>query len=302
VTRSRRLRGALALAALFVGVTSAGKPARADGPTTGDCLTANETSLTLRNRYELRAARAQLLICSAESCPADIRNECIRGVGDVNQAMPTIVFEARDAQGRSLLAVSVKMDGEPLARRLEGTALSIDPGQHTFAFEVAGQRPLEKQLLILEGEKDRRERVVFDDVGRPAPAAASQLEERASAGSPIATARARLGAPRLVSLALAGVGAAGLAVGTGFAFVAISRRDTAQAACPDRCADWSGVDLWNRARAAGDVATVGFLVGAAGLASGLALWFIAKPDAEPASRAQVGLGFGLGYAQVSGRW
>jgi hypothetical protein len=293
-------RRALALAAVLVSLTSLGGRAWADGPTTVDCLTANETSLTLRNRNALRAARAQLLICSAESCPADIRNECIRGVGEVNQAMPTIVFEAKDASGHSLLAVSVKMDGEPLARRLEGTALSIDPGQHTFTFESAGGPTLEKQLLILEGEKDRRESVVFEAIGKPA-SPVLQLDARAlgPAAEPV---RARLGTPRLVSLALGGVGAAALAVGTGFALVAISRRDTAQAACPDRCADQSGVEAWNRARAAGDVATIGFVVGAAGLASGLALWFVSRPDADPPPRAKLGFGAGPGFATVTGQW
>ena len=115
----------------------------------------------MRNHHKLRDARAQLLICSAASCPGDVRDECIRRVGEVNVAMPTIVFEPKDAASSDLSAVKVTMDGAPLAERLEGTALSIDPGEHTFTFDTPGQPPIQKQFVIREGEKDRRERITF---------------------------------------------------------------------------------------------------------------------------------------------
>jgi hypothetical protein len=289
-----------AVVALTV-VTSGGRSARAGDPTTLDCLTANETAVTLRNRSALRATRAQLLVCSAASCPADIRNECIRRMGEVNVAMPTIVFDARDAAGRTLIDVTVKMDGELLAQRLEGIALSIDPGPHTFTFEVPGHPALEQPLRILEGDKDRRERVTFESIGKVKVAAAPP--PRTEAPGLVATERGggeRLGTPRLASLVLGGVGVAALGVGIGYGLIAISRRDAAATICPAQCANPDGVDRWNRARSAGDIATVASLVGIASLAGGVTLWMIAKPHAAPAPRVQVSLA--PGFIRVDGRW
>jgi hypothetical protein len=135
--------------------------AHAADPTTADCLGASEASVKLRTEHKLREARAQLLTCAAASCPADIRAECTRRVEVVNAAIPTIVFEAKNPSGDDLVAVKVTMDGRPLVERLEGTAISLDPGEHKFVFEVAGQPPLAKTLVLREGEKDRRERIVI---------------------------------------------------------------------------------------------------------------------------------------------
>src|SRR5271165_2147015 len=88
----------------FVVVTVLGASCRAwaDDPTLADCITANESSIALRRQHKLRAARAQLLVCSAASCPEEIRSECVRRVTDVNVAMPTIVFNAKDGSGNDL--------------------------------------------------------------------------------------------------------------------------------------------------------------------------------------------------------
>jgi hypothetical protein len=141
--------------------------AHADDPTTADCLSANEHSIQLRADHKLRDARAQLLICAAASCPADIRNACMQRVAKVNDAIPTVVFEVKDANDNELTAVTVTMDGQPLVARLEGTAISLDPGEHVFGFEAAEQPRVEKRLVIHEGEKDRRERVIVGAAAAP---------------------------------------------------------------------------------------------------------------------------------------
>jgi hypothetical protein len=150
-----------------------GRPALAGAPTTLDCFTSYEDSLTLKNQHKLVATRTQLLICSSAPCPADIRTECVERTRAVDAAMPTIVFEAKDAAGADLAHVTVKMDGELLIERLEGNALSVDPGPHTFTFDVAGKLSVQKQLVIVEGQKERRERVVFETAA--AVAAAAQI-------------------------------------------------------------------------------------------------------------------------------
>jgi hypothetical protein len=297
-----------ALAAVVLTVPA---PARAADPTTSDCLGANESAISLRNEHKLRAAREKLLVCAAASCPTDIRNECARRVADINAAIPTIVFEVKDAAGRDLSAVKVTMDGQPLADRLEGTALSIDPGVHTFAFDTEGHPKVEKQLVIREGEKGRREPVMFGAAApaapQPAPATVQvappapetkppPAPPQTDSGSVQSGEKSGLGTQKTVALVAGGVGVVGVVVGTVFGLQAMSKYNQANDACPGKCADQNGVDLWKSTRSAGNVSTVAFIVGGVGLAAGATLWFTAKPTAT------IQVGVGPGSIELRGSW
>jgi hypothetical protein len=170
MSRSRHL---VFFASLSTVSAAAAGIAHAADPSTGECLGATESSLTLRHQHKLREARAKALVCSAPSCPSDIREECVRRVGELNGAIPTIVFDVRDADGGDLVAVKVSMDGQLLTDHLDGSAVAIDPGPHTFSFEAAGQPHAEKKLIIREGQKDRNETITLGTrkvAAAPAPA------------------------------------------------------------------------------------------------------------------------------------
>jgi serine/threonine-protein kinase len=94
------------------------------------------------------------------------------------------------------------------------------------------------------------------------------------------------------------VGVVGLGLGTIFGLQAMSKKNDAQSECPNKCATADGVAKWNDAASAGTVSTVGFIIGAVGLAGGAVLWFTA-PSGD-ASKTQVGLGPG-GF-QLKGSW
>jgi hypothetical protein len=291
---------------VLAAATLARRPARAADPTTADCLAANESSLALRNQHKLRDSRAQLLICAAASCPADVRQECARRVTDINAAIPTIVFEARDSAGNDLVAVKVTMDGQTIADRLEGTALSLDPGAHTFSFETAGQAAIQKQFVIREGEKDRRERLVFGapsvtTVPAAAPGPASILAS--SPPPPSSDASRGLGTQRILAIVAAGVGVVGIGVGIGYGISSKSKHDSASKVCPNpQCPDDNGVNLWNQAISAGNISTAAFIVGAAGLAGGATLWFTAPRAGGSAERPGTQVGMGPGMLQMKGVW
>jgi hypothetical protein len=280
-----------------LGLVAVATPARAADPTTAECLSANEASLAARSQQKLRDARAKLLTCAAASCPRDVREECTRGINEINAALPTIVFEATDDAGADLIAVKVTMDGEALTDRLEGTAIAVDPGAHTFAFESAGRPRTEKQFLIREGDKGRRERVVLaaagaGSVGSTAPGATlTSSPEGASSG---------LGGKRIGALVAGGAGVVAVGIGTVFGLRAKAKHDDATKSCPDpQCPDRDGVKLWNDAVSAGNVATIAFIVGAVGVAGGVALWFVGAPESSGGS-TQVGLG--PGTLQLRGTW
>jgi hypothetical protein len=283
--------------------------ARAAEPTTAQCLAANESGIALRNHHKLHEALSQSLVCSAVSCPADVRDECQHRLASVNAAMPSIVFEAQDAAGNDLAAVNVTMDGHPLVERLDGSALSIDPGEHAFAFSAAGRPKMEKRFVLREGEKGRHERIVF------AAPAVSAAPAAAPAPAPLVTvppdrpaadeASGGLGTQRILAIVSAGVGVVGVGLGIGFGVQSLSKHDDATKVCPDAttCPDTNGVTLWHQAVTAGDVATVAFVVGGVGLGAAAALWFTAGPrSGPPESKGTTQVGLGPGTLQLRGTW
>ena len=286
------------MAVLSSATTLLGRDALGAPPAANECITTYEESVPLRKNHQLKTARAKLVTCSSESCPADIRAECLNRLAEVDASMPTVVFEAKDAAGAMVFAVKVKMDGEVLAERLQGSALPIDPGEHTFTFEVAGRPSVEKQLMIFEGEKLRRERVEFEAIAAPKPIPPVVKTETAEQ-PPRPAAKRDLGKTTIAAVAL-GVGVASTGVGVAYGFIAMSRRDEASSTCPSACPDMKGVNQWNDARAAGNIATGAFIVGAVGIASGVVVWLLARPATDGTPGAQISLG--PGGIQLAGRW
>jgi hypothetical protein len=301
--RPGRTAAVVPIIAALSGVTALfARDARGAEPVTAECIKTYEDFVPLRKNHQLKAARAKVLLCSSEACPADIRTECLNRLAEIDASMPTVVFEAKDAAGAMVFAVKVKMDGDLLTERLQGSALPIDPGEHTFTFEVAGRQSVEKHLMIFEGDKLRRERVEFEALATPksgAPPAGALLKSEPIEPPPPA-AKAPSGKGRIAALALGGVGVVATGVGVAYSFVAMSRRDHASSICPNDCAGTSGVNAWDDAHSAGNIATGGFIVGAATIASGVAVWLLAKPAAERAPASQISLG--PGGIQVAGRW
>jgi hypothetical protein len=293
---SARLVPAVLAAASFA---LAASPARAAGPSTAECLAASDASISADERHALRAERAQLLVCAAPSCPADIRKECARRVDEVNARMPTLIFAARDAAGADLVAVRVTMDGEPLADKLEGTAIPVDPGEHTFAFETAGQPAVTKKLVVQVAQKDRHELVV---IGPPAaPAAPAAPPPSTPAATPLSAAPEShgLGTQRVLAVAAGGLGVIGVGVGVAFGVMAIGQKNDAQNACPNNpCATQDGANKWSSAGVTGNVATIAVIAGGVALAGGAVLWLTAPRAAGPG--AQVGLG--PGGVALRGTW
>jgi hypothetical protein len=268
--------------------------ARAAEPSIEDCLAANHASIKLDSDNKLRAERAQLLICAAESCPAEIRLECAKRVDQVNQALPSIVFDVKDGTGADASAVKIAMDGEVVADRLRGTAIALDPGEHQFTFEIAGEPPLTKRLMVRVSEQNRRETIAF-------PPLASRVTATQPAPQPPENQQPKrpLSGQRIAALAAGGVGVAGVVIGSVFGLEAKSRKTNAEGFnCSNGiCRTQDGVDAWSSARTAGTVSTVAFIVGGVGLATAATLWFTDKPSSE---RPQMGLG--LSGIQLRGTW
>ena len=231
---SRRSGCALVAGVLFA---LAASPARADD-TKKICTDAYAEAQSLRDAHKLRQAREQLRICSQPSCTAFIVKDCTAWLDAVEKSLPTLVFSARDGLGRDLLDVHVTVEGQPLVSTLDGEAVPVDPGPHTFRFERADGTSATQEVLVKEGDKNVGVAVVFSREATAAPAEstrASPPEPPAPAASPELATPPRPEEPhaqRTVGLLLGGVGLAGLAAGAVTGLVAMSSWSTAKGECP----------------------------------------------------------------------
>ncbi len=247
--------GTLALAA---------RTANAADPTKQECVSANESAQDLRRAAQLREARKQLAICVSESCPAPVREDCAARLSEVDAAMPSLVFVAKDRSGNDLSAVVVTMDGLPLTENLDGTAVQVDPGEHRFNFEGEGLPATEKVVVVHEGDKSRHVSIVLGGT----------IEGESQAKKePLFTPARR----RTFGLALGGVGAAGLLLGMVFGVVAKTTYDHAWSECgfdPRGC-NSQGVHDGQAAHDQATVSTVSFVAGTLLLGAGAAFYFTA---------------------------
>jgi hypothetical protein len=268
-------------------VIAAAPSASAANPTMTECLTANESAIKLRGDHKLRQARDQSLVCSAETCPNEVREICQLRVRDLNAATPTIVFLAEDGAGQEVVTVKVSMDGEPIGDRLDGTALPVDPGEHEFRFETAGQPIVERSFVISQGQKDRRETIIL---GAPAPAAGA-------APTSIAVSSPARG-QRLAGIVVGATGVVGLGLGAVFGLVAASDWSSAKQDCngqPVSCTTNSGspgAEKEGSASTMATISTVGFIAGGV-LAAGGVVVFLTAPKGStsgpPAAAREVDL-------------
>jgi hypothetical protein len=284
--------------ALMLATLLAALPARSAEPTKQQCVDANDAGQDLRRTGKLRQAREKFALCATSSCPAIVREDCGQRLMEIDAAMPTIVFEAKDAAGSDIASVKVTMDGQPFAEHLDGTPLQLDPGEHRFAFNVRG-RLTETVIVVREGDKARHERVVLGSpVQAPlqAPIAPAKEEPRASR-EPASDGNAQ----RMVGMVLGGAGVVGVAVGSILGLVSKATYDHAfSSECGSNANTCSaqGAQDGQTAHGQATASTVSFVAGLALLGGGAVLYFTA-PHGLSAGPTVGSDGAGL---QVRGAW
>lgn len=273
MTRSRPLAAALALALALIPETALADPP----PTKSACAAANESAQHAWQAHQLLRARADLLACVTDTCPAPVRQDCARRLDEVEVSTPSIVFEIRDVAGGDVPRASISIDGEPPAPN-SGAAVDLDPGEHSIRFEAPGFGPSTKTIVAVEGVKVRREAVTMLRLDR--------ARTRAIPTGPRP--------PPPAAWAAFAAGGAGLALGLGAGLVAVDEHSTLQGECGSTCppqlaGELSSFHTWRT------VSTVGYLVGGLGIASGVAIWLL-----SPASAPRTGLLIGPGISGVAG--
>jgi serine/threonine-protein kinase len=212
------------------------------------------------------------------------------------------VFDARDLEGHDVAKVTVTLDGQPFATTLDGQALPVDPGEHTFTFQLADSAPVTKTYVLKVGQKERREPVVVVGQSTAAQPSGAAEESPATAGGSESAAPPVPGrAQRLVGLGVGAAGILGLGIGTVLGALAVADWSNATSACPrpGPCAAYKeGQADRDDALAAATGSTVAFVAGGVLLAGGAAIYFTA-PKAAPASALRLAPEVGPGVARMT---
>jgi hypothetical protein len=230
------------------------------------CLDAAAKGQTMRDQHDLIGARDRFRACSAGGCPAVVQRDCATWLNEVDATLPSVIVSAKSGAGADLVDVHVSVDGQPLLSHLDGSAVPMNPGAHTFHFEAAAGT-LDRQVLVREGDKRVEVSVV---IGAPVktPASSSLSSATSPAPAPPSTSASPSASSswRTVGWVLGGVGVAGLVVGTVFGTAAVVDKNNAH--CADSVCDPGTVNGIKRDALVSDV---GWIAGGLLAAGGLAL-------------------------------
>ena len=270
-----RRRGARrAMLGVLLGAIIGSGTARADEKQ--QCVAASEKAQQLRNAGKLSDARDQLLLCGRVECPKLVQQDCTEWMREVLAILPTVVPGAKDRSGKDLVQVNVSIDGKLVTRTLDGKAIPIDPGVHTFRFDAKQGTPVEEQLVIRQGEKNR---ILTVTMGAP--------EEPADTTQPVATKpMERAGSPPIAAYVTGGVGLVALGAALYLALDANADARNLRETCAPRCEQSAVDDVENRQLIAGVTAGLG----GAALIAGAVLYFTHdRGAASTASRLAPGI-------------
>ncbi len=235
--------------------------ARADDNDT--CLAAYEKAQRLRKDGKLGASRDELALCVQPKCHALIKRDCSRWMTELERVAPTVIVNARDAQGKDVLDVRVTVDGVLLLDRLDGKPHELDPGVHVFRYEGDKAVLSEERVVIREGEKNR---IINVRLGATEPALPPRPTKPAETPAP---------PPPVSGYVLLGVAAAGATAFGVLAALGQRDLDDMRKGCAPRC-DESDV---NAARTKIVVANVSLGVGL--VAAGAGAYVLLRPRRAP---------------------
>lgn len=282
-----RLGSSLVLSAIALSSLAHAADADKDKDVRTECVSAFETSQELRASGDLVTARSRLVSCVRPECPSSVRTECTKWLEQVEREQPSFVAAAK-ADGEDRLDVKVEMDGKMVQETLDGKAIPVNPGAHQFRFYLPPFQPIEKRVVLSEGDKLRAISVEFTS---PKPAAAAALP--APTPAPVRTHRP-VPAPVYVLGGVAVLGAASFAY---FGSTGSSKQSDLEKSCAPSCAH----DDVKEVRRNYLFADVSMGVGAAALLTGAILYFT-RPERPIEDGTQVSVAPTNGGMSASARF
>jgi len=200
-----------------------------------------------------------------------------------------------DPKLNGLAGLEIRKDGVLMGIAQWGLELPADEGTHKLLAQAPGYKPWEGSIVVKGEATITRALVPMLEVDPTADIGASDVGGRVNVGKPRG-----LGPQRIAAITAGGIGVLGLGGGAFFGLKARSKKSTADKYCTGSdCTSQVGVDAGDDARSAGSISTVLVAVGAAGVATGVILWF-SDPGSDGREGAAVSVG--LGSIELKGTW
>jgi len=170
----------------------------------------------------------------------------------------------------------VRLDGRPLSPAALGTAIPLDPGEHTLDASAPGHDSWTQRLHVAAGPSEARVTLPALAATAPPPPSAPPPAVPARASSdanrpPPDTSNGGFGARRIMGVALLGVGAASIAVGTVFGVRTFSKKSDSDTHCKKTLCDEEGLSLRDEAENSATISTIAFAAGAGAAIAGVIL-------------------------------
>ncbi|MEI9950585.1 MAG: hypothetical protein WDO74_16815 [Pseudomonadota bacterium] len=176
----------------------------------------------------------------------------------------------------------VTIDGVAVPAAAIGVRRAVNPGAHEVAVSAPGFLGKHQRLSLAEGEEGS---ITFEleadpDQQQPVPVFVAPTPP-----APVEAPRPRSRAPIYVAFGVAG---AGFVVGGVTGVLALGKRSTLQKNCPDpnNCGQ-EDADTVSAYNTLGTVSGVGFIVGIAGVATGITLWLLDNKSSSTPARGLV---------------
>jgi hypothetical protein len=212
-------------------------------------------------------------------------------------ALEPRIGAVRISLGGDAAGVEVTIDGKPLSTALVGVFTPMDPGKHKISAARKGGKPVDKELVIADGEKKELTLEMGTLATTATPPVTEPLKpvEPATKDEPTpAKSDDGFTGMQIGGLVAAGVGVAGAAVGVVFVLgrsTAQSDSDALFSACNPGCttAEKSEIDdLDNDAASKGTIGVIGLAAGGALIATGVTLFVLGgNKDSKPKTGLQV---------------
>lgn len=194
-----------------------------------ECVAALDKAQASKASRKLVDARTNYVTCSHEACPDMIREDCSKGLREVDESIPSITLAAT-IDGKDAPDAKVSVDGEAIDGGLDGRSIPLDPGSHVVRFERPGSPPQEQKIVAREGQKNQLITGVFPGT-RPA---GGKVSTEGTTKIPF------------VPLAIAGVGAIGLGTAFVMHLTMTSKANDLGNRCAPTCSQSDRDDLSDR--------------------------------------------------------
>jgi hypothetical protein len=243
------------------------------------CVVAANECQVDRDEGRLIAAREKMVACASESCPTQVKRDCVQWLDDLDRRLPSLVVRVVDEAERDVTDAQVQIDGVEIT--LDGRPVRVDPGRRSIDVQVPDAPPVHQMVLAAEREVARVLRIQVQRHVATQALATPVLQPLAAR----ATRDERALSIPTGAWILGGVGVLALGSFTYFGITASEEHAELRAQCGKTCSD-------AQVQAGRDyalVADLSLVTGLAALAGGVLWTLVGQKDSAPHSSVQASL-------------